>query len=69
MDANDKPSRSKMPSLVTPAGSGPIPKGHVPMAEESIMSINAWFDAELSKLEVRFLQFSTRQSVKSSLGR
>jgi hypothetical protein len=39
------------------------------MAEESISSINEWFDAELAKLEVRFREFSIPRSIKASLGR
>jgi hypothetical protein len=69
MDANEKTSRSKILSLVTAVGSGPIPKGHEPMAEESISSINEWFDAELSKLEIRFREYATPLSMKGSLGR
>lgn len=69
MNANEEHSRSKIPSLVTTVGSGPIPKGHVPLEEESITTFAEWFDQELKELEYRFRDFSTPQSIKGSLGR
>lgn len=69
MNPKEENSRAKIPSLVTTAGSGPIPKGHVPLEESSICTFSQWVDAELAALEYRFRDFATRTSMKSSIGR
>lgn len=52
-----------------PSGEGKKPTSHEVLADATVAGLSLWFEAELERLEKKFADFKTKNSVRKSLGR